>query len=348
MESIATAHGITLVAELARLDVDDRPFRRALARGELVRIHRGAYLRSEEWDRLDRYQRYRRQVMAVSLASRSHPVLTHESAAAVWGIPTIGRRSAVIHVLTTPASGSRAENGVYRHAMAVDDADVLESGGVRFTSLRRTLFDLARDAPFASAVAGVDWALRPGREEPKPVIELSVLSDYAMRVGNRRGARRTSRVLSFADPRSESRGESLSRVAIAELGFPAPELQVDLRDRDGLAGRVDFLWPEHRLIGEFDGDGKYGDGGWAAVLDEKRREDRLRRLAHGMVRWDWATAWTGPALHRRLTDAGLPSSTTRPQPGPLRSLGAGAPARIDRTGPGYPGEEQEAVGRLEG
>jgi hypothetical protein len=73
------------------------------------------------------------------------------------------------------------------------------------------------------------------------------------------------------------------------------------RDAQGFAGRTDFWFPKQRVIGEMDGRSKYVDprlnGGDAAraVYDEKVREDRLRALAHGFVRWDWATA-TSPAL----------------------------------------------------
>ncbi|WP_210479687.1 hypothetical protein [Naasia sp. SYSU D00948] len=337
MDTVASAHGITLVSELSRLDVDDRPFRAATARGDLVRVHRGAYVSAEEWAGLDRYERYRRQVVAVSLASRSRPVLTHESAAAVWGMPTLGRRGEVVHVLTTPAAGTRTENGVRRHAMDVAEEDVLESGGVRFTSLRRTLLDLMREAPFASATASLDWALRHHPRAPKPTIDPLVLAEYVAASGLVRNSRRVGRVLQFADPRAESPGESLSRVAIAELGFPAPELQVDIRDVNGVAGRVDFYWPAHRLVGEFDGDLKYDPevvGHPSALLDEKRREDRIRRTGNGVARWDWKVAWVGPALYRRLTEAGLPSVLRTPQPGPIRSLGAGVAARISRFGPG--------------
>ena len=46
----------------------------------------------------------------------------------------------------------------------------------------------------------------------------------------------------------------------------------------------DCLWEDHRVIGECDGAVKYADGS-AAFLAEKQREQVLRDLGYGMVRW---------------------------------------------------------------
>ena len=48
-------------------------------------------------------------------------------------------------------------------------------------------------------------------------------------------------VRGFADARSESPGESWSRVLIHDLGFEPPQLQVEVQLPQGIA-RVDFEW----------------------------------------------------------------------------------------------------------
>ena len=102
----------------------------------------------------------------------------------------------------------------------------------------------------------------------------------------RRGVARIEAVAQFADGRAESPKESESRVVIAELGFAAPELQYEVFDADGLAGRADFAWPSERTLGEYDGKTKYFDeqltGGLSPeqiLWKEKRREERLRAAA---------------------------------------------------------------------
>ena len=70
--------------------------------------------------------------------------------------------------------------------------------------------------------------------------------------------RQARRVVAFLDARSESAGESVSRVRIADEGLPAPQLQRQITNAYGRAiGRVDFCWDEQRTIGEFDGKIKY-------------------------------------------------------------------------------------------
>jgi hypothetical protein len=66
------------------------------------------------------------------------------------------------------------------------------------------------------------------------------------------------------------------------------------------------------VVGEFDGKGKYvqaalRDGMTAdeAVYREKLREDRIRALGHGFVRWRWADLTDPSRLRCKLLAAGL-------------------------------------------
>jgi len=99
-----------------------------------------------------------------------------------------------------------------------------------------------------------------------------------------------------------------------EAGLPAPELQVPFSDRAGRIGVVDFWWPDHQLIGEFDGVSKYvrdeftgGRDPAEVVVAEKVREDRLRALGPGVARWGWSVAWAPYMLQAQLRERGLPT-----------------------------------------
>lgn len=127
-----------------------------------------------------------------------------------------------------------------------------------------------------------------------------------------RGRSRAHLVSELADGRAESPGESLSRVRMFELRLLRPELQVEVRDVDGLAGRCDFGWEEQRLLGEFDGRVKYGrlccdsaEEAAETLWREKRREDRLRRTGALVARWVWADVWDGRWLLGILRQLGL-------------------------------------------
>ncbi|WP_448642553.1 hypothetical protein [Geodermatophilus sp. URMC 63] len=100
--------------------------------------------------------------------------------------------------------------------------------------------------------------------------------------------------MSFADGRSESVGESRSRVLLHRLGVPPSALQHRVHTPEGLLlGRADSAWEAERVLGEFDGRVEYGrllEPGQEpgdAVFAEKRREDAMRAEDRGVVRWTW-------------------------------------------------------------
>lgn len=331
VDSSAAPHGILLASELRALAGDVRSLRAAAARGELVRLRRGAYMGADAWAGLEPREQYRRIVIAAALASRSAPVLSHDSAAAVWGVPVVGGARTEVHVLTTAAAGTRSENGFRRHADPIDEVDVVELDGVRVTSLRRTLVDLARTKPFPSAVAAIDWSLRPAGREAHARATIGALQEYFATQTFVHHRRRVHRALEFASSAAESPGESVSRAVIHELGFPAPVLQYRVDDARGLAGICDFAWPEFGLLGEFDGLVKYtrdlarpGERVEDIVVREKVREDRLRATGRRVSRWLWAEALDPLRLREKLLAAGLPLRKS----GPSRQIRAGAQARI--------------------
>lgn len=76
-----------------------------------------------------------------------------------------------------------------------------------------------------------------------------------------------------------------------------------------LIARTDFWWPGRRVVGEFDGLGKYtraqpgGRSPAEVVVAEKLREDRLRDLGLRVVRWTWADLGDFREVHGRLARA---------------------------------------------
>lgn len=159
---------------------------------------------------------------------------------------------------------------------------VVGVGPLVVTSAARTVVDLARILAFAPALAVADAALRSGAATREQLVSL------LDRAAGTRGARAARRVVEAADGRSESVGESRSRAVMLQLGLPLPDLQVEVRRRDGaLVGRCDFGWEKSRMLGEFDGRVKYG---------------RLLRPGQdwGMVRWVWSELDSPTSFGRRL------------------------------------------------
>src|SRR5207302_519572 len=123
----------------------------------------------------------------------------------------------------------------------------------------------------------------------------SELDEQLRRLRPSRGSRNAIKVFGFLDGRSDSPGESRSRVAFHGAGLPAPQLQAEIRDESGnFVARTDFLFETLGVVGEFDGASKYRTELRGrrtveqVVMAEKHREDRIRALGWVVVRWIWA------------------------------------------------------------
>ena len=73
-------------------------------------------------------------------------------------------------------------------------------------------------------------------------------------------------LLPFADGRAESAMESEARLVMIDRGLPLPELQYPIHGPDGELWRVDFAWPDVRLVAE------YESIDWHAGRDEMLRD----------------------------------------------------------------------------
>lgn len=302
--------GLLTHRDLPLLEIDSAGVSRAVARGELIRVKRGAYMLAREWSALSPEQRHLSRVTATAI---SHPgsVFSHWSAAVIHGLPVIGPWPDVVYVARERATGGRSEVGVKRQCRGLPETDQLTVDGILVTSIPRTLVDLATAQHFRFAIAPLDFALGQGITSLEH-LQAQLLEPF-------RGRRRAMRAVGFADGHSGSPGESLSRAVIHELGFPAPLLQVEHRWTGG-KDITDFEWPAYSVIGEFDGLGKYlredlrpGQTVADAVIAEKLREDRLRRSTRAAVaRWGWGDALRAVGLRESLLAAGLPQSAYAP------------------------------------
>jgi hypothetical protein len=264
------------------------------------------YVAPGRWAKLTETAKHTHKVIGAVVQSRTKPIVSHISAAVLWGAPVIGPMPNLVHVLCTVAAGTRTEHGMRRHASPRLDLHLERRGQLVMTNAVRTATEVAADSPFLTAVGVLDWMLK------QRLVTKAQLIECVDHLGIHRGRHRALRAIAFADARAGSAGESLSRVRMHDLGIAAPELQQRFEDAEGLVGFVDFWWPEYGLIGEFDGVAKYvreefrGTRSIAdVVVDEKRREDRLRALGPRVTRWGWDTAWEPFRLASHLRRAGL-------------------------------------------
>lgn len=312
------AEGLILASNLSHALGADLRLRRLAERGTLHRAARGLYFDAAGWRELGADQQYVVLVRGAALSRKSPMPLSHQSAAALWGLALLTPWPTEVHFLTERASGGRSDPGIRRHAVGIDPRDVTMDDGLLVTTIERTVVDLAATLDLKSAVAVVDQALfvdRFGRTPPLTTKE--ELLETWERMLPFRGSVRARAIIEFATHLSGSLLESGSRVNIALIGFPEPELQHRFLI-DGRFVETDFFWRDYDAVGECDGSVKYFDPRMLAgktpaevVYAEKLREDGIRRQVRAFTRWDFPIGMNEYRLRARLLPLGLPTGQPR-------------------------------------
>jgi hypothetical protein len=289
-----------------------RRLTKAVTVGELTRLRVGVYVDTVAWDAARPEARVLARARALALASPNAPVISHETAAAVHGLPLYRADRSRVHVIA-PHARPGAAGGVIRHRGELRDDDVVEIDGLQVTSLARTVSDVARTASFEQAVAIADAALRRQFVTAPGEYDFAGAERFRQEVlviasRSAHGRTRARRALEFADGRAQLPGESISRIRLSEIGFRVIDLQVAVPGRGIHPYYVDFGLDEADAFGEFDGAIKYVDGNIldgrtsSQVFDEeKQREDWIRGTTQRRyARWGWPHLATATDLRMRL------------------------------------------------
>jgi hypothetical protein len=293
---------IVLTRTLVGQGFNDRDLGRMRRDGTLVPVRRGAYVRQQPAERT-RAEEHRELIFATAPQLHDGAILSHTSAGVLHELPIWPAAFERVHVTRNRSSGGKRRSLVHVHTAPLSDDHVTTIDGVLVTSLARTVLDLCRTLPIEQAVAAGDRALAYG-------VVREVLEDQLSRMARWPGIRQARRAVELLDPRSESAGESASRVRLHQDGLLAPDLQQNIFDEKGrFVARVDFQWKEQRTVGEFDGKIKYGRSLKASqsieevLFEEKRREDTLRDLGWQIVRWLWADIYRPGVIRDRVLRA---------------------------------------------
>ncbi len=238
--------------------------------GRLHRLHPGVYAVGHRV--LSREARW----MAAVLACGPGAVLSHRSAAALWGIRDHG---GVIDV--TSPSKTRSRGAIRRHCARLPPDELTVEDGISATTVPRTIFDLAA----TSRPEAVESALR--QAEYLRLYDSLSLGDLVERYPGHRGNRAARAALSRL---REAPGEPRSRLEERFLAFldahelPRPHLNVWL-EAQGRRYKVDCLWPDQRQIVELDSWEAHGTR--SAFQTDKSRDRRLRVAGYATTRVTW-------------------------------------------------------------
>jgi very-short-patch-repair endonuclease len=206
--------------------------------------------------------------MAAILAAGHDAKLSHEAAAALWGIRPFSSR--VVDVTTR--TWKRKQPGIRFHARDYHYSECTEIRGIPVTGPSRTLLDLGQ-------VLDDDALERAFREaERLQLTDVASVADVLERYPRRRGSAAVRRISSMRElykgvTRSEL--EERFRQFVRAHDLPDPEWNVRL-ELDGAALEVDCLWREQRVIVELDG---YGYHAGLDAFERDRLRDRLLQLA---------------------------------------------------------------------
>ena len=256
---------------------------------------------------LDRYLGY---VLSLAMQRPQALIFTGTVAAQLLGhpiFPSLGNIDAYVQ------NGGRAirklrpypgltEAVTMRPMNAPDELPVFDLGrGVLVTSREQTAVDVARLAATQTAFITVCSILGvlattgdayQDRTDPRFLEQEAAartrMMTLAENLPNTSGRRRAMQIIELASGQVESLAEARVLWLIHAYGLPTPTMQY----RNKVGGHEffgDFVWPERKLIVEFNGEGKYGDDEKRSqrVADERARESLLRSAGYEVVNLSW-------------------------------------------------------------
>lgn len=290
-------------------EVFAQKLRRRRERFGIISPRRGLYVRQGYWEGLPEDKRAVCLLRSLAILHEKW-VFCSVSAAVIYGFDVPFELLGTVYVRGGRGCRERANNYV-RTRVGVSPGLFVRQG-VRVVNIYEALFGCMCDAPFDCAVAIVDSALHKG-------VDRETMRAYLTEeCRGRQGVCRARNILLFADGRAESGGESRARVAMARLGFAAPELQVTIADPLDASRtyRHDYFWvlPDGSAVAaELDGKQKYRDPEMLqgrttirVLADERRRESHLSLYRMPIMRFSFEESQDPAYFSRLLETFGIP------------------------------------------
>ena len=290
-------------ALLLAAGVTEAMIRSRVRAGDLVPVRQGVYLSAAVWPAELSAQHLVRAHAEQMVNPES--VISHQSAAVAWALPAPGfgdwRDLPVSVTLPVGGHSSRSRATIHRVGPLPAHHVQRDAEGYPVTSPARTAVDLAADLALPEALVVLDAAARRICESLLPRVRRR---DYAnprlagaatallIDAADRLRIARLRPTLALVNATRESAAESLSAGHMELAGLPRPTFQPRIRTERGTF-YPDCLWEGQGLIGECDGAVKYLDA--SAVVLEREREQVLRDLNYGIVRWQAKEIMTNPA-----------------------------------------------------
>ena len=160
---------------------------------------------------------------------------------------------------------------VYRRSISLEDVRVRE--GLPVTSPARTIVDLAGTLDLDELEAAYALALRRRLTTPQEIAEAMARAPHSKGVASIREL--TAQRGRFTLTRSKYERKLIQLLGRADL--PVPRVNAKAEGHE-----VDLLWPEHRLIVEFDGFAYHSDR--QSFEQDRLRDQRLIAAGYRVIR----------------------------------------------------------------
>ncbi|MFC4223159.1 endonuclease domain-containing protein [Lysinibacter cavernae] len=190
---------------------------------------------------------------------KAEQFFSHQTAATIWGVPLPQRLQTLpLHIATFFPKTAPTGRNLTGHQLSAYGARMLWRDGLPVLDAATVWLQLASLLPFRDHVAAGDYLVRaPEFNQPGDWRPFVLLDELHRRVEmyHGPGKRRAVRAIAHVRDGADSRPETLLRLLMADAGFPVPDLNPIVADRHGeRIGRADFVFWQHRLIVEYDGD----------------------------------------------------------------------------------------------
>jgi Protein of unknown function (DUF559) len=262
-------YGVVSRRQLLSLGLTRDAITRRIKLDRLHRLHAGVYAVGHRC--MSREGRW----MAAVLAGGAGAVLSHRSAAVLWGL----RKNAPDRVEITTPHSTRSLGSLERHRSHLPNDEITSRHGIPVTTVSRTLFDLAAvvsPAEFERATREAEFLRLPER----PSLH-ELLDRYPRRRGTRAVRETLDRLARL--PRGSTRSPLEDRfLRFAERAqLPMPETNAIVQTGSHTY-RADCLWQEQRLVVELDGHQAHGTR--AAFESDRERDRRLQAAGWQVIR----------------------------------------------------------------
>ena len=213
---------------------------------------------------------------AALLAVGPNAMLSHQSAALVWGICRERPDDARVDVLIGPRRRTRKDGIAAHRTNRLERAEIRVCQGLPVTSPARTLRDIAGTVTMRELERAVDEAL------VRRIVRLQQLRAAVAGDKGRRGGPILAALLEHRGNTTITRSQAEERMLeiIRAAGFPPPETNARISGYE-----VDLLWRPQRLVVEIDG---YTYHSTRSAFERDRAKDAtLAAAGYLVIRITW-------------------------------------------------------------